>query len=115
MAHRAPQCHSKTVSEARNVAVSMEGKLDDGELLTGVPTVNEVTTTDLVLSNKVISTSDLELNGKLVPAGRAIQFGVTGGLADTDYIIFMQAAGTDSTVSQTPTAEIVLSVEADSG
>lgn len=68
-----------TTAETRNVAVDFQGKLDEGELLTGTPNVVENPATDLVFSNQVVSTGPLDINGVIVPAGRAVQFRVTAG------------------------------------
>jgi len=102
----------KKVSEIRNVAISFAGVVDVGELLTGTPTIVEVTTTDLTLSNKVVSTAQLTINGKKVLIGEAVQFKVLGGTADTNYGIRI-TVGTDSTPTQTLIITLRLRVKAD--
>lgn len=96
----APQIQCKTVSEIRNGAVSFVGKLDSGELLTGTPTVVEVTTSDLTISNVAVNTAALTINGLSVAIGQAVQFKVVGGIADTVYTLRTTAI-TDATPSQT--------------
>lgn len=108
----APQVQCKTASEVRNVAVDFQGKLDASELLTGTPTVVEVTTSDLTLSDKVVSTGALTILGKTVATGEAVQFKVLGGTAGTSYTIRITAA-TNSTPAQTLIVDLTLRVVAD--
>ena len=77
MPNTAPQRHTKTVTEVRNVAVDFLGLLDDGELLTGTPTVVEVTTTDLTLASKAVNATALTINGVDCIAGQAVTFKVS--------------------------------------
>lgn len=74
MTDTAPQVHSLSVNETRAVAVSMVGKLDEGETLSGSPTVVEVDTSDMTLSSKAVNTVALSINGATVAIGNAIQF-----------------------------------------
>lgn len=106
---KAIQTQQKTASEIRNIAVSFTGKLDSGEACTGTPTITEVTTSDLTISNKVVSTAILVINGVSTPIGEAVQCSVTGGTAGTTYEIQI-AAGTDSTPAQTMYGTIKLKV-----
>lgn len=107
-----PQRHKKTVSEVRNVAVDMKGKLDTGELLTGTPTVVEEVTTALTLSSKVVNTTQLVINGRTVAIGEAVQFRVSGGLANQTYSIRVTVT-TTSTPAQTLVENLHLSVVED--
>lgn len=95
----ATQIRSKGSQETRNVAVSYADKLEAGELLTGTPTITD-STGDLTLSNKVVSTGSLTINGVSVAAGAAVTFTVAGGTASTTYDIRIQC-GTDATNAQT--------------
>ncbi len=108
----APQQQSKTASEIRNVSVSFSGKLDSSELLTGTPTVVEVTTSDLTLDNKLVSTAILTINGVSTPVAEAIQFNVAGGTAGTKYTISI-SCGTNASPAQTMYGTVVLNVTAD--
>ena len=72
----APQLHEVSTSEVCNVAIDFQGKLDSGELLTGTPTVTEVTTSHLTISNKQVSTVELTINCATVAIGEAVQFRV---------------------------------------
>lgn len=106
------QTQQKTASEVRNVAVSFAGKLDSGELLTGTPTVTEVTTTDLTFASQAVNTAALTINGVSTAIGRAAQFKVTGGTAGTTYEITV-SCGTDATPAQTLYGTIKLKVVED--
>ncbi len=105
----AHQIQSKTAAEVRVVAVSFQGKLDSGELLTGTPTIVEVTTSDLTLANKAVSTVALTIDGTSNAIGEAVQFSVTGGTAGVTYTINAQV-GTDSTPAQTLEVNLTLIV-----
>lgn len=108
----APQRHEKTVSEIRNIATSFVGKLESAELLASGLVVAEVTTSDLVITNKAISVAELTINGKTVTAGKAAQFLVSGGLGNTEYTIRITAV-TDSSPPQTVSGKVILKVEPD--
>ncbi len=105
----APQIQYKTAAEVRMVAVSLQGKLDSGELLTGTPTIVEVTTSALTLGSKAVSTTALTIDGVSNAIGEAVQFSVSGGTAGTTYTINVQV-GTDSTPAQTLEVNLTLKV-----
>jgi len=112
----APQRQCKTASEVRNVVCSFANKLDSGELLTGTPTVVEVTTANLALSNKATNSAAITLfaDGRpvTVAIGQAVQFNVVGGTAGTEYTIRI-SCGTDASPAQTLYGSIKLRVIAD--
>jgi len=110
----ARQTLHKMVSEVRNVAVDFSGLLDADELLTGTPTVAEITTTALTLTDKAVSTSVLRINGKERAAGEAVTFKVAGGVAGTTYKIGINC-GTTATPAQTLRGVVTLVVDADDG
>ena len=112
MSNAAPQRHHKAVSELRNVAVDLSGLLDVGELLTGTPTVLEVTTTALTLSSKIVNTTAITVNGTVLLIGQAVQFRVAGGLADTAYTVRI-TVGTNAAPAQTLVVTLYLRVVAD--
>ena len=112
MSHKAQQLYTKPVSATRNAAVSFSDELDSGELLTGTPTVAEVSTSDLTIDNAAVSTAELTINGEAVPIGEAVQFRVAGGVAGTSYDITI-SVGTDSTPAQTLFGKVQLDVDAD--
>jgi len=74
--------------------------LDDGESLTGTPTVTEMTTSDLTISNESVSTAELVISGSRVPAGKAAQFKALGQQAATVYKLKVSCT-TDATPAQT--------------
>jgi hypothetical protein len=109
----APQRREKTVSEARNIAIDFTGKLDAGELLTGTPTVVEIVTADLTLSNKAINTSAKTINGVSVATGMAVLFKAAGGEAGRSYRIQITVT-TNASPAQTLVENVILKVIADS-
>lgn len=104
--------HQKTASEVRNASVSFDAVLDVGELLTGTPTVVEVTTTALTLTNKAINTAIVPINYKPVAIGKAVQFSVSGGVVGTTYDIKISCS-TTATPAQTLYGTIKLQIVAD--
>jgi len=112
MSHTCPQKHSKTASEVVNCSVDFTGKLDSGELLTGTPTVTELTSSDLTISSVAVSTSTLTINGVSVATGAAVTYSVSGGTADTDYTLIV-TCGTDATPAQTRVVRTRLTVDTD--
>lgn len=97
----APQIPSKPTTAVRNAAVSFVGQLDENELLTGTPTVTVLPATGApTIGSIVVSTATRTINGEQVPAGKAVQFTVTGGTANVKYT-FTVTCGTNSTPAQT--------------
>jgi len=94
----------------RNVAIDYTDKLDSGELLTGTPTIVEVTTNDLTLSNKVVSTGSLTILGATVAAGAAVQFKVVAGSGLLGTYTIRVTVSTDATVAQTFVDDYVLDI-----
>ncbi|PCI54141.1 MAG: hypothetical protein COB36_10645 [Alphaproteobacteria bacterium] len=91
MTDTAPEVHSLSLNETRNVAVSMVGKLDSGETLTGTPTIAEVDTSDLTLTNKAVSTKKLTINGEEINASLALQFTVSSS-AKGNYTVNLKCS-----------------------
>jgi|GEM_PF-2122792 len=108
----AKQFQTKTVSEIRNASVSFVDMLDGSELLTGTPTVTELTTTDLTLTNAAINTVALTIDGDPVGLSQAVTFRISGGVANTFYSIQIVAT-TDAAVAQTLYGTVILQVIAD--
>lgn len=100
MSHTAPQRPDVAVGEVLVYSVSFADRLDDGELLTGTPTVTEVGTSDLTISNNVVSTGSLTINDITVITGEAIQFKMIGQLTGVSYRIKMSVV-TDASPAQT--------------
>lgn len=99
------------VGETRNVAVDFQDVLDSGELLTGTPTVAEVTTTDLTIASKAINTAALTIDGRAVAIGEAVQFKVSGQLAANSPYTIKITVSTTASPAQTLVRYVVFEVE----
>ena len=107
----APEEPVFAVGETNNISVSFADVLDEGELLTGVPTVVEVTTTDLTIDDKVVSTVVIAMGEHVVAAGKAVQFSVKDHLvANSPYTIKITVT-TDSVPAQIKVRGIDFTVE----
>ena len=109
----APQIQPASVGSVRNIAVSFAKELDSGELLTGTPTITDANPNspeDLTISNKVISTAVLTINGVTVPVAEAVQCNVSGFIeANFPYTLDI-IIGTDATPTQTLVGSIIISL-----
>jgi len=76
-----------SVGDTDTASIDYTEFLDDDELLTGIPTVVEVTTTDLSMSGKIVNTEEVRILGRDIPAGKAVQFNVSGQKVNTEYLI----------------------------
>ena len=90
-------------SETCNGAISFLGLLDSGELLSGTPTVVELTSSDLTITNVKINTVALTIRGISNAVGQAVQFSFSGQSANTSYRL-KATASTDATPAQTRVA-----------
>lgn len=90
-----------SAGETRNAAVDYTAKLESGELLTGTPTVAEVTTSDLTISNAAVSTGSLTILGDTVATGAAVQFKVVATSDLSGLYTVSVTVGTDATPAQT--------------
>jgi len=107
----APERPVLVPGETRLFSVSYDRVLDSGESLTGVPTVTEVTTTDLTVANESVSVAVLKIRGRNVPAGRALQFKASGQIvAHSPYTIKI-VCGTDCAPAQTLVRYVAFKVE----
>ena len=95
------------LGSTRNVAVSFANVLDDGELLTGTPTI---TATGLTISGEVVSTAILTIDGASVPIGEAVQCSVTGGAAGVTYEMDITVS-TDAATAQVLNDSVFIQVE----
>ena len=93
---RAPQRPHVRVNDKGDFSVSFAKELDSGELLTGTPTAVEQTTSDLTISNVVVSTAELTIKGITTALGKAIQGHVIGFQTGIEYDILV-SADTDAT------------------
>jgi len=82
------------------VRVNFADMLEAGAALTGTPTVAEVTTSDLTLDNKAVTTADYvsDKTGKTVSSGDAVTFTVAGGSDGTTYTIRITVSTNSSPV-----------------
>ena len=103
---------SKQVSEVVNVECDWRAMLNEDELLTGTPTITEVTSSDLTLSNKAVNTAALTILGEDVGISQETTFTITGGSANTDYTVQIQTT-TDASNAQTLRALVQFRCEAD--
>jgi hypothetical protein len=86
-----------TTAETRNCIASFANRLEDGEVLTGTPTITS--TTGITLSNKHINTGVVVVEGVDVAIGGAVQWKVEATTAGT-YLITI-TCDTDSNPVQT--------------
>lgn len=85
-----------SVGSTEVVAVDFSEQLDSTEVLTGTPTVAEVTTSDLTITNKTVSTEAITILDRDVSVGKAVQFRVSGFKANTQYQIRITVTTTSS-------------------
>jgi len=76
-----------SVGETEQVKIDYTDYLDDTELLTGTPTIAEVTSTDLTLTGKSLNTASTRILERDVAAYKAVLFKVTGQKNNTEYKI----------------------------
>jgi len=89
---------SKKAGETRTIVVPFIDKLREGEVLTGTPTVTELVTAALTITDVVVTSQDVTIRGQVIDSGKAVQFSVSGGTARTDYTIRVTAAGNSSPI-----------------
>lgn len=110
----ADQQYEIKAGSIRNISVDCRGWLDEGESLTGTPTVT-ITTAAVppTLDNKIVSGAVLIIDGESVPIGKAIQFRITTTTGTTlgGYTITV-SCGTDASPAQTPMGDLVVTVVA---
>ena len=106
----APEVPVFAVGETINVAVSFANILDVGELLTGVPTIVELTTSDLTFANERVNTATFIFDNHTGGVGKVIQFKMSGQLVDKTYVVKITCS-TDSTPAQIKVRGITFTVE----
>lgn len=97
----APEQPVTAAGETNLHSVSFDGVLDSGELIASVTSVEEETTSDLTITDKVVSTAALTINNVSVITGRAIQFKVVGQTVATGRYTLEMIVVTDSSPAQT--------------
>ena len=90
------------------ISINYTDYLDSGELLTGTPTVVEVTTSALTLSNKAINTATyVEADtGNTVAISKAVQFKISCTTAGVYRI--RVTVSTNATVARTKVVDILI-------
>lgn len=88
-----PQVYSKWASETRRLAMSLEGELDDDELLSGTPTVT-ASPSGTTISGVAINDAQETIGPDTVAIGKAVVLLVAGGTAGTRYTLTL-SCGTD--------------------
>lgn len=101
-----PELRTKRAAEVRTISVDLSDMLDEGETLTGSPTITS-TPSGLTIDNEQISDSALTINDREVSAGLVVQFTASGGTARQTYSIILQS---DTSGSQTIEVELRLRV-----
>jgi hypothetical protein len=94
-----PHPRYKTPSAVKNMAVDMSGHLDDGEILTGTPTVS-VSPSGPTLGSCTINSGPQMVNGQKCPAGTVVKFTASGGTAGVDYAILVSSSTSGSQTVQ---------------
>ena len=111
MAIQAKQVQQVSKGEVRILSAGFITPLSTGELLTGTPTVVEMGSSDLTISNVAVSTGTLTIDSVSHTSGQAVQCKVIGQAVATTYKVRVTAA-TDATVAQTFVLDCLFSVEA---
>lgn len=106
-ANVAPERIRVTVGEVPNVAIDCQGLLDSGELISTLTSILEITTTDLTIDNKAISTAALTINGVTAAIGEALTCRIAGILAGKQYHLQCKFV-TNSTPAATRICDIYL-------
>ncbi len=107
----APEEPVLAVGETNNMSVSLADVLDEGELLTGTPTIVEITTTDLTFANQRVNTEVLIMGDHIVAIGKAVQFKMSGQLvANSPYTVKITVS-TDADPAQIKVRGIDFTVE----
>ena len=106
----------------RMVAVAYDRWLDGSELLTGTPTVVEVSywttdpdtetaSTDLTLANKAVNAAALTINDRTVAIGKAVQFSVAVPSTKAGYNYRVRVTGTtNGSPAQLEPIDVILRV-----
>lgn len=87
------------------VSIDYTSYLDSDETLSGTPTVTEVTTADLTLASKAVSSAALVILGRTVAIAKAVQFSVSGQQSGTTYRVRVSVA---TSASRTKVVDVLL-------
>lgn len=95
MQSTARQIHEITTNEVRVVSADFILKLDDGELLTGTPTVTAPAASGLTITQPQVNASSRVVNGVTCAAGQAISFKCDATAATAGRYVIDIVCGTD--------------------
>lgn len=99
----------KRAAEVKNFAVRFDADLVTDEDLTGTPTVVELYTSDLTISNVGLNLAERLVSGLNIAANRAVEFTVAGGTRGQVYTLEVRG-GSNATYPQTLTRQVRLMV-----
>lgn len=103
-----PKPRHKKPTAVRNLAVDFSGDLDEGEVITGTPTV-AASPSGPTLSAASVNTAPRKVGNRTCKAGTVVTFSASGGTAETTYTITVTAS---TSGSQTLVGDITLIVSA---
>ena len=103
-----PEVYTISVGETELVSIDYSRHLDNGELLTGTPTVVEVTTSDLTLANKQVNTVAYVHQYGTAEIGWAVQFSVSGQMVANSPYTIRVTVSTDASIVRTFVRDIAL-------
>jgi hypothetical protein len=100
---------SSTGGDVEFAGLDFQDILDGTEVLTGTPTVTEVTTGSLTLtsSDKILNASAVTILGRSVAANKAVQFSATNFTAGTTYEVRV-VVGTNATPARTFIRNVII-------
>ena len=100
--------HTQREAEVRTSHASFDEFLEDGELLTGTPTLT-VSPAGLTADTPALTTGDVDISGRSVAAARAVSVRISGGTEGVSYIVTVTAAS-DGSPAQTIELDCPVSV-----
>lgn len=106
----AAESRTKLPGEVLNAAIDMRERLESGESITGTPTVDATPSAGITIDNVAVNGSSRVINGKSVPAGKAVTFRVAAGTAGTTYALTVEAV-TNASPAQTIQELCYLTIE----
>ena len=101
--------HTKREAEVRTSHASFDEALEEGELLTGTPTLTVSPAGTLTADTPALTTGDVDISGRSVAAARALSFRISGGTEGVSYIVTVTAAS-DGSPAQTIELDCPVSV-----
>lgn len=110
MSQTAEQLYVVAQGETLTPALGFIDQLRSGELLTGTPTVAEVTSSDLTISNVGLNSGTITVDGVSHAANQAVQWSISGQLAATGKYRIRVTVSTDATPAQTLVGYVLLDV-----